>query len=158
MFTWGYIKNFKNKKLWLGIYNGFTSNPFSLGNKNIFLKEGDISNGTKSSYYNTSEFAITKSPDLLKKRPNTSNSDGILESIENNSCIQNKINFDFENKIDVIKNNKLIMDNLSSETSFFIQQHFENCYRKIDCVCNQCILIEQKYGIINVISEFILIK
>ena len=153
--TEGYITTKLYYKVRLVIFRGFThTSKFDSFNKsNIFIKK----NFQDETYLNVRNFGVAKSINVLNKRKNCDYSD-IIQSINNDINLQNKLYLDLEEKVDVIIQNKNLMDSISGEEKFFIEQHFENCLNKVDHTCLQCINIENKYGIIKVTSEFIKIK
>lgn len=152
IFTWGYIKYINNKKMWLGIYNSITHSSKSIGNDNILINSGSSFDNIKPSYYNVSNIAISNTFNVLKPQPNYS-SEEIIKYLEGDFDVQNKINLNFEKKIDTIISNENIMSIINPNIKFMIQQHFDNCFETAKGVCSQCILIDQKYGIIKIISE-----
>ena len=146
----GYITTRPFNKLKLVIVRGFTKNmQFDGFNKpNIFVNN-------KPSYLNVKHFGILKCISVFKIRKCTLNSNDIIESINNSLEIQDNFNSDLEEKIDLILQNGKIRSILTSQENFYIDQHFESCLNIVDKKCSQCILIEEKYGILKVTSELI---
>ena len=147
----GYIIHPLFEKIKVSIYRTFTKTPrFESFNKpNIFLEP--------RSYLNTRNFAVTNGLDVLMKRKNYDNS-SIVESVNNSLEIQDKIDLDLEEKIDIITQNNIIFNLITSEERAEVLKHISFCKHKFDEACVQCIIIENKYGIINIASEFIKMK
>lgn len=147
----GYIIHPLFEKIKVKIYRTFTKTPkFEGFNKpNIFLKPG--------SYLNTRNFAVTNGIDVLMKRKNYDNS-SIVESVNSSLEIQDKIDFDLEEKIDIITQNNTVFNLITSEERSEVLKQISLCKHKFEEACLQCIVIENKYGIINIASEFIKMK
>lgn len=147
----GYIIHPLLNKIKVSIYRTFTSKESFEGftKPNIFLKTG--------SYLNTRNFAITNTLDVLTKRKNYDNSD-IIESIDKNSEIQDKLDFDLEEKVDIITQNNIIFKLITSEEKIEVMKKISLCVHNFEEKCVQCLFIENKYGIVNIVSEFIKIN
>ena len=147
----GYITHPLLNKIKVSIYRTFTKTErFEGFNKpNIFLKPG--------SYLNTRNFAVTNTLDVLMKRKNYDNSD-LLKSVNESSEIQDKLDFDLEEKVDTIIQNNVIFKLITSEEKIEVMKKIGLCVHNFEEKCVQCLFIESKYGIVNIVSEFIKIK
>jgi len=147
----GYITHPLLNKIKISIYRTFTkTEKFEGFNKpNIFLKQG--------SYLNTRNFAVTNTLDVLMKRKNYDNFD-ISDSVNRSSEIQDKLDFDLEEKVDIIVQNNVIFKLITSEERAEVIEKIGFCAHNFEEKCIQCLFIESKYGIVNIVSEFIKIK
>jgi len=91
------------------------------------------------------------------KRKNYDNS-SIVESVNSSLEIQDKLDFDLEEKIDIITQNNTIFNLITVEERAEVLKQISLCRHKFEEACVQCIVIENKYGIVNIASEFIKMK
>ena len=154
----GTLRGSLGAKVPFTIWNSITTDPYSLKNENITIKESFAdTDGTiiKGSYFNVSNYSISNYEYLLDLRPNTIKLIDYKSIIENDISIQEKISLNIEKKIEIIRNNDYLLKNIDPNTSFIINQHFENCSKSFNNFCYHCIFIEEKYGIVNILGEYI---